>query len=168
MAFLVREVLQTASTLDEAVAVFRDNPRTCEYYFVISDGKTNRAVGLATDWQSMTVVQPGEKHPRLPHPVKDAVLLSAGERYELLVKRVKEQFGRIDAQTAIHLMDRPVAMSSNLHDALFEPASTRLWVANASRDCKPAATQPYHAFQLTELLASHPDEKAPRLRVADR
>ncbi|HAH43715.1 MAG TPA: peptidase C45, partial [Planctomycetaceae bacterium] len=31
MAFLVREVLETAKDLDEAIAVFRDNYRTCEY-----------------------------------------------------------------------------------------------------------------------------------------
>ena len=60
-------------------------------------------------------------------------------------------------QAALHLMDCPVAMKSNLHDVLFAPASTKLWVANASVDLKPAAEQPYHEFQLTELLARKPD-----------
>ncbi len=58
-------------------------------------------------------------------------------------------------------MDRPVAMKSNLHNVLFEPKSTRLWVANASKDAQPAATQPYHAFQLSELLTHKPDPSAP-------
>ena len=49
-------------------------------------------------------------------------------------------------------MDRPVAMKSNLHSVLFETTTTRFWVANASIDGKPAAEQPYHAFQLRELL----------------
>ena len=49
-------------------------------------------------------------------------------------------------------MDRPVAMKSNLHSVLFETTTTRFWVANASKDGKPAAEQPYHAFQLSELL----------------
>jgi hypothetical protein len=49
-------------------------------------------------------------------------------------------------------------MKSNLHDALFEPGSTRLWVSNASPSGEPAAKQKYHAFQLTELLARHPAE----------
>ena len=43
-------------------------------------------------------------------------------------------------------------MKSNLHSVLFEPKSTRLWVAHASARGEPAVTQPYHAFQLTELL----------------
>ncbi len=163
MAFLVREVLQTAKTLDQAIAVFRDNPRTCEYFFVVSDAKSNKAVGLATDWKSMQVIHPGQAHPRLPEPVKDAVLMSSGDRYKELVRRVKAEFGRIDTQKAIHLMDRPVAMKSNLHDALFVPATTKFWVANASKDCQPAATQPYHEFQLTALLAAKPDPTAPAI-----
>jgi hypothetical protein len=57
-------------------------------------------------------------------------------------------------------MDEGVAMKSNLHDVLFAPASTKFWVANASVDGKPAADQPYQAFQLTELLARKPDSAA--------
>jgi hypothetical protein len=53
-------------------------------------------------------------------------------------------------------MDRPVAMKSNLHNVLFEPRSTRMWVANASSDGEPAANQEYHAFQFTDLLKRHP------------
>jgi hypothetical protein len=58
-------------------------------------------------------------------------------------------------------MDRPVAMKSNLHSVLFEPASTKLWVANASIDGQPAVTQPYHAFQLCELLTHAADSSVP-------
>jgi hypothetical protein len=54
-------------------------------------------------------------------------------------------------------MDRPVAMKSNLHSVLFETTSTRFWVANASKEGKPASEQPYHAFQLSELLQHHAD-----------
>ena len=47
MAQLVREVMEKADTLDEAVEIMRKGPRTCEYYYVISDGKAKRAVGIA-------------------------------------------------------------------------------------------------------------------------
>jgi isopenicillin-N N-acyltransferase like protein len=157
MALLVREVLETAHDVDAGVEVFRSRPRTCEYFYVIADGETNRAVGLAATPQSLTVVAPGEATPQLPTPVKDAVLLSAGTRYPELVKRVQSQHGQLNAEAAIRLMDRPVAMSHNLHNALFEPKSTRLWVANADKEGNPAAQQKYHAFQLSELLARQPD-----------
>ena len=160
MALLMREVLETANTLDEAIDVFKDNPRTCEYYYVIADGKTNRAVGMEATWKQLNVVKAGEFHPRLPHPVDDAVLLSADKRYDELVSRVKQQHGRLDATSSRQLMDRPVAMRSNLHNVLFAPRSTQFWVAHATPDGQPAAGQPYHEFQLTKLLERRPDATA--------
>lgn len=165
MAFLVRMALEEANTLDEAVAVFRDHPRTCEYYYVIADGKTGQGVGMEASWDTFGVVKMGESHPMLPTAVKDAVLLSAGDRYEELVKRVQATHGKIDASAALHLMDRPVAMKSNLHSVLFETASTRLWVANASREGEPAVTQPFHEFRLTELLTHKADTSAPAIEI---
>ena len=166
MAVLMRQVIQHAHDLDEALAVFRNNPRTCVYYYVIADGKTNRAQGVATNWKKMITVSPGEAHNLLPRPVPDAVLLSRGLRYDTLVDRALAGHGKIDAQAAIDLMDQPVAMNSNLHNVLFEPRSTKFWVAQASIDRKPAATQPYHAFQLTELLKRVPAGEARQIPMA--
>ena len=157
MALLVREVLETAGDLEAAVDVFRDNPRTCQYFYVIADAKTNRAVGMEASWNKLDVVAAGSSHPLLPKAVKDCALLSAGDRYEELVRRAEEGHGKFTAETALRLMDRPVAMKSNLHNVLFEPKTTRLWVANASPDKKPAAEQQYHQFQLTELLKRRPE-----------
>ena len=160
MAVLMREALQEAHSMDEAVAVFRDRPRTCEYYYVIADGETGRAVGMEAGWSVFGTVGMGESHPRLPVAVPDAVLLSAGDRYRELVRRTQDGFGRFNAESAIHLMDRPVAMKSNLHSVLFAPASTEFWVANASIDGQPAASQPYHHHKLTELLGHEPGDGA--------
>jgi isopenicillin-N N-acyltransferase like protein len=156
MALLVREVLTRATSLEEAIAIYRDTPRTCQYFYVVADGETNQAVGMEASWQTFTVVRPGESHELLPHAVKDCALLSAGDRYEELVGRVQAGHGTFTAETALRLMDRPVAMKSNLHNVLFEPKSTRFWVANATSDKQPAADQPYHAFQLSDLLQRSP------------
>jgi hypothetical protein len=163
MALLVREVLETAGDLEAAIATMRDHPRTCQYFYVIADGNTNRAVGMEGSWDKFDVIQSGQGHPLLPKPVKDAVLLSADRRYEELVRRAQAQHGRIDAEAAMRLMDVPVALKSNLHDVLFAPKSTDLWVANASHDKQPAATQPYVHFNLAGLLESQPDPASPEI-----
>ncbi len=59
MALLVRMVLEEADTLDQAIAVFRDHPRTCEYYYVIADGKTGKAVGMEASWDVFGTVGHG-------------------------------------------------------------------------------------------------------------
>jgi hypothetical protein len=163
MALLVRMVLEEADTLGRAIAIFHDRPRTCEYYYVIADGKTGKAVGMEAAWDVFGVVAMGESHARLPVAIKDAVVLSAGDRYEELVKRVQKGLGTFDADAARHLMDRPVAMKSNLHSVLFETTTTRFWVANASKDGKPAAEQPYSGFELRGLLKHQPDSSATAL-----
>ena len=133
---------------------------------MIADGKSGKAVGMEGSWNRFQLIQMGESHPRLPRAVKDCVLLSAGDRYERLVDRVEDGHGRFDIESARKLMDRPVAMHSNLHSVLFEPKSTHLWVANASKDRKPASTQPYQEFQLTELLTHKADTSAPSMPFA--
>ncbi len=161
MALLVRWALEEANTLEEAVAIFRDHPRTCEYYYVIADGKSGKGVGMEASWNKFFTVAMGEAHEKLPTAVKDAVVLSAGDRYKELARRVQAGHGTFDAESARHLMDRPVAMKSNLHSVLFESTTTKLWIANASKSGEPAANQPYHAFQLSDLLTHTPATSAP-------
>ncbi|MBN1353033.1 hypothetical protein JXJ21_26825 [candidate division KSB1 bacterium] len=151
MPFLMREGLERAKTLEEALAIFRDTPRTCQYFYVISDGKLPDARGLATTPKQFELIEPNQFHELLPHPMPDVVLMSAGKRYEKLAERVKDNFGKIDCDMAIHLMDRPVAMKSNLHDVLFVPQKLEFWVANAGAGT-PACNEPYTQYSLKELL----------------
>ena len=157
MTYLMRKGLEEAQTLDQAVAIFRDTPRTCEYYYVISDAKIPSARGIAATPKTFDVVMPGEAHPRLPNPVKDTILMSAGDRYKRLVMRVEANYGTFTAPEALALMRRPVAMQSNLHSALFCPTDGRFWVANATADAQPAAEQPYAEYNLNELLTEKPE-----------
>ncbi|MCI0747238.1 MAG: C45 family autoproteolytic acyltransferase/hydrolase [Verrucomicrobia subdivision 3 bacterium] len=152
MAQLVREVMERANTIDEAVEIMRKGPRTCEYYYVISDGKSRRAVGIAATPTRFETVWAGQSHPQLPHAIKDAVLLSADQRYLKLVERVKEKYGRIDAEAARDLMKQPVAMTSNIHSVLFAPDTLDFWVANADSKNVASDTRWTH-YNLKELLA---------------
>jgi len=152
MAQLVREVMEKASTLDEAIEIMRKGPRTCAYYYVISDGNSKKAVGIAATPETFELVHMGEAHPLLPHAIKDAVLLSAGDRYEKLAERVKAGYGKFDDAAARELMTRPVAMNSCIQAVLFAPDTLDFWVANA--DSKNVASHTrYTHYNLGELLS---------------
>ena len=56
MAQLVREVMEKAGSLDEAVEIMRQSPRTCEYFYVIADGRNGTAVGIAATPETFDVV----------------------------------------------------------------------------------------------------------------
>ena len=64
MATLMRRALEECSTLEEVMQLWTESPRTCEYYYVFADGKTNEAVGVAAYPESIEFIKPGQSHER--------------------------------------------------------------------------------------------------------
>ena len=155
MAQLVREVMEKCSTLEEAIELMKTSKRTCEYYYVVSDGRSKKACGIKATKDIFEVIWPGGTHPQLAHPIKDTVLLSAGDRYEELARRVQGNYGKFTAESARELMTRPVCMNSNIQSVLFAPDTLDLWVANADSKNVASATR-YTKYNLAELLKPSP------------
>jgi hypothetical protein len=128
----------------------RRAPRTCEYYYVLSDKSRAMAAVRATP-DELLVLQPGEQHPLLPRVPEDTVLVSGRDRAEVLARRIEEHYGRIDAARLIEIIKRPVAMSSNLHNAIFAAETGDVWLSDAGRR-SVACDEPYARFNLGELL----------------
>jgi hypothetical protein len=59
MAFLIREALETSSTIQEAIHLFESSKRTCEYYYLIADGKTNENCGIYATATQFEMINPG-------------------------------------------------------------------------------------------------------------
>ena len=161
MSFMMREIVERFDTTADAVAYMKSVPRTCEYFYVLSDAKTRQMAGVASlaaklarerGVEDLQIVGPGQAHPLLPRAFEDVVLMSAGDRYTALADRVGESYGRIDMQLAWNLMRGPVAMDSNLHTVLFAPETLDVWVAQAGPAGEPAYTQPVARFNLKALL----------------
>ncbi|MCU0709543.1 MAG: C45 family autoproteolytic acyltransferase/hydrolase [Pirellula sp.] len=151
MATLMRRALEECDSLDEVIELWRDSPRTCEYFYVFADGEEKSAVGVAATPEAIEFVRPGQAHALLGNGIRDAVVLSAGSRLEELRARIQSGHGRLNAESSLRLMDRPVAMNSNLHNVLFVPEDGVLYVANASHT-QPAAERPYVRIEFLELL----------------
>jgi hypothetical protein len=160
MATLMRRALEECSTLDEVKNLWSSSPRTCEYYYVFADGKGPDAVACAATSERCDFLKPGQGHELLGEGIEDAVVLSAGSRLTELRKRVQEGYGQFDAERAMTLMCRPVAMKSNLHDVLFVPQDGVLYVSNADHKL-PAADRPYTRYDLTDLLRHMPSGAEP-------
>jgi isopenicillin-N N-acyltransferase like protein len=156
MSFLLRDVMERAGNVEEALDILRASPRTCEYYYVLSDRSgTLRAVQCTP--QEMTVLEPGQPHPRLPLVPEDTVLVSGEDRAKVLGQRIQEQYGRIDVPRLIEIIKRPVAMQSNLHNAIFAPETLDMWFADATRQTS-ACDQPYAHVNLKELLKFYAEQ----------
>lgn len=149
MCYLLREIMERAATVEEALALLKATPRTCEYYYVFSDRGRNVAAAWCTP-EKVEVLRPGEQHPELPEVPADTVFVSGGSRAKKLSERLRRHHGKIDVPTLIGIIKRPVAMSSNLHNAIFAPERLTLWAADAGRRT-PACDEPYGAFALPVL-----------------
>ncbi|HPP53838.1 MAG TPA: C45 family autoproteolytic acyltransferase/hydrolase, partial [Thermoguttaceae bacterium] len=150
MTFLMRDIMERASTVEEALEIFRKTPRTCEYYYVLSDKHRDMAAVRATP-KELLVLRPGQQHPLLPHVPEDTVFISGDTRAQVLSQRLQEHYGKIDVERMIQIIKRPVAMASNLHNAIFSPETLEMWVADAGRDT-PACDEPYVRVSLPELV----------------
>jgi hypothetical protein len=150
MSFLLRDIMERAGTVEEALKILRETPRTCEYYYVFSD-KSRAMAAVHCDPKDVTVLRPGEQHPLLPHVPQDTVLVSGDKRAKALSERIEQNYGKIDVARLCEMIKRPVAMNSNLHDAIFSPETLDLYIADAGRTT-PACDEPYAKFNLAELL----------------
>lgn len=159
MTILLRLCLEQAKTLDDVRRIMSETPRTCQYYYCVSDSKADdgrgSAFGVAAEPDTITFIEPNEPHELLPRPFEDSVLMSAGHRYMCLADRVEKMYGRITPQIALDMMARGVAMRSNMHDALFKPATLELWVANSTVE-QPACNLPYTHYDLDALMTERP------------
>jgi hypothetical protein len=159
MSLLVRQIMEQAATVDEAVAIFRAARRTCEYYYVLSD-RSRTMAALCSTADEVTVLGPGQQDPRLPFVPGDTVLVSGGARAQALSGRLQQFYGRIDVPALIEIIKRPVAMQSNLHDAIFSPETLEMWFADAGRHT-PACDEPYARCKLDDLIRFYREAMTP-------
>lgn len=159
MSFLLRSLLEKASSLEDAQTILSTAKRTCEYYYIIGDGKTNKSFACYATSAQIKFLFPGKKYCIIPSssldedhlfvtedPLpqndtslhfsqpEDTLLLTgtiAPERYPILEKRILDHYGSIDALALIEIIKQPVARTSNLHNAIFHPSSLRVWVSHA-------------------------------------
>ena len=158
MSFLLRDIMERARNVKDALAMLRATPRTCEYYYVLSDRSgTLRAVECRP--QEIKVLEPGQQDPRLPHVPDDVVLISGKDRAAVLVERIKKNYGRIEVPSLIEIIKRPVAMPSNLHNAVFAPQTLDMWCADASEG-RPACDEPYAQVNLRALIEFYQKQMA--------
>jgi isopenicillin-N N-acyltransferase like protein len=68
MSFLLRDLLERAAHMQDIKDILAQTPRTCEYYYVFSDGKTNQALGVYATASQLQFIQPGSSYALLSPP----------------------------------------------------------------------------------------------------
>ncbi len=151
MSYLMRKIMEECDTVQQAKKLIEETPLTCEYYYVLSDATGDMVAVETKAGKTPVFVKPGEKHPLLLEAFEDVAWITAPQRQKALCERVHKYYGKIDAETMKEVIKRPVAMSSNLHDAIFLPQSLDMHFAYAS-DTVIGCDNTYHKVNLKELI----------------
>lgn len=202
MTFIIRSILENCGSLEEAKQHLQNSSRTCEYYYIIADGKTNQSFASYATHSQIHFIEPGTNYAmmapdNLPKNFgengdhdkfflnnyseitssfqtvikseidrvccvffkqpQDTLLLTGYTheyRYPTLAQRVSDMYGKLTVADLIEIIKYPVAMKTNLHNAIFHPETLTFWVAHAGKDGSLACDEKYHYFQMKELLST--------------
>ncbi len=153
MPLLMRRVLQQATTLDEAIAIFKDAHRTSSYLYCVGDAKIPDARALRTSRDFCEVFAPGD---RGELSLDEVVYWSMGcdsswnkKVYDVL----KPRLGEIDENVGMQDVMKGLG-TGDLHAVHYDATDLELWVANATPapENAPAFTQNFLHFSLAEAL----------------
>lgn len=159
MSLLLRCILEHTSSLDEIRSFLESTPRTCEYHYIFSDGKDDRAMGVYATSGQLHFILEGTTSKYIENyisdsenPPKDCLILTRGDKYDLLLSRIKNDYGTIGVQELQMAILAPVTNSSNLHNVIFSPTTMEAWISHAGPNGEPACDQPYHHICLLHEL----------------
>lgn len=62
MSFLLRKILEESQSLADVKEILAKTKRTCEYYYVFSDGKSKESIGVYATSKSLQFIEPGSSY----------------------------------------------------------------------------------------------------------
>jgi hypothetical protein len=157
MSTLMRRAAEECDSLEEVRQLWTNSPRTCEYFYIVADGKVPDAISIYATSTQLNIVKPGQSHAMNGAGIGQCVLMSKDDRLEALRGLIRQGHGKIDEAAALRMMKRPVARQDNLHSVLFIPGELRFHVAVATRDRRAFEVESVEC-DLRELLQRMPAE----------
>ncbi|MGC8737293.1 MAG: C45 family autoproteolytic acyltransferase/hydrolase [Candidatus Hydrogenedens sp.] len=186
LEFLLRKILEEASTLDQVTEIVLEARHTVGYNYVIADGDENRALVYETCAHHVAIFTDNDPRETVEYaiPIENAVMRadeamdptirslqtcanapnmpygsnSYDHRYKGMATRIKENYGKIDQNIALEILKAVAMVNVNLHSVLYCPTDLELWVAHA-KGKEDAAKQPYVHYKMKELFNSARKEK---------
>jgi len=167
MPMLLRDVLQKASGLDEAITMIQNAKRTSSYHYAVGDARKMDARGFVTCSDYCQVHGPAEQ-PHFGNTLEDVVYLSMGRddtiqewmgkdnkgHNKRFYDRLKANYGKITPEVAIRDF-MPYVDTGGLQAVIYDLTALKLWVANANGE-QAAYKQAFVPFDVKAALAEFP------------
>lgn len=154
MPFLLRDILNEASSLKDVRRIIQTSPGTNSFVYLMADGKTRDGELYIRDRNRFEVYKAGtdiidEKGNHLPG-IQD--LVYGGHYREKMGEILKDERGKITPERLMNEIIPKIVMPSNFQNVIYSPETLEFWVSNASSPGDRAAEQPYTYFNFGEAL----------------
>lgn len=149
-----RTVLQDATSLGDALDIFKAQPQTKRYHFVFGDGKTEkRAVKILAhtvlpESERLRIWRDNDPKDELAPNVLQCVVYQDEGRGAF--PTLKQGIGKLDADKLIRLANQIPIRGGNVLNAVFDATALRIWVSYAHGETE-AFQRPYVHLDLTQL-----------------
>jgi hypothetical protein len=149
-----RTILNDASSLTDALDIFRKQPATKRYHFVFGDGQTERravkilANSLEKPDRQIRIWKDNDPSDELAPSVLPQVVYQDEGRGAF--PTLQKDHGQLNAERLIDLACRIPIKGGNVLNALFDATALRLWVSYAGGDLE-AYQRPFVFLDLQKL-----------------
>jgi len=144
---LFRDILQDASTLDEALNIVRSAPRIKKYYYVIGDGRRG-GVKIRAFAPNLDIWGGSDPTDEVaPNLLPNVVYVTMHN--DLAFKHLQDNYGKYNADLMIELSRLVSGGDGNLMDVVFDATARQMWIAYA-HGMTPAAKCAYVPFKLSD------------------
>jgi len=153
MVFLLREILQRASSLEDVRELISGSPGTNSFGYLMTDGKTGEAELYVRDPDRFLVFQPGERIAELGREIAGVDdICYGGHDNPKLTKLLSLHRGNITPELLKQELIPEFAMHSNFQNVIYSPEDLQFWVSYASAPGRRASEEPYTFFDFGEAL----------------
>jgi hypothetical protein len=150
--YVVRDILQHTSTLEEGIKSVQDSNRTCNLVIGIGDGKAQEVNGIeysgyvAIPYNDQTQLPVNATwHPKIPDTVYNGMDWDCPSFTSALGAQLQKYHGAIEPANIVGNI-LPTVQTGNLHIGLYDLTSMQMWVSFARKDDDPK-TDPQFAYE---------------------
>jgi len=132
---MFRDILYSASTLDQAVQMIKDTKRIKKYHFVVGDGKVPAAVKMKAWAPELVIWKDNDPKDEMAPDVFPNVVYHAESRTPTARGHLSEYAnGRYDADAVIQLSKAIGSLGGNLMNAVYDATALEAWFSYAEKN----------------------------------
>jgi hypothetical protein len=150
--YVLRDVLQFSSTLEEGIKSIQESNRTCNLIIGLGDGKENYVNGIeysgyvANPYDDETLLPVNDTwHPKIQNVVYNGMDWNCPTYTSVLGEQLQKYHGKIDA-VSISRYILPTVQTGNLHIAITDLTDMQYFLAFA-RASTADESEPFNAYE---------------------